>query len=177
MWIDFAAGRIGTLSVAPAYRVPHAFATLTQKKWLIVIIPRPLLRGVLVPDTGFASAVPVIATADVPATIRYFEQTLGFKQQWIWGDPPVYAGVRAGGAMLYVTHDPELASTIKERRLSPDIFLWVSDIDSVYAQHCAANAEIQEELTGRPWGVRQYVVREPNGYLLKVAEPQDKDKE
>jgi catechol 2,3-dioxygenase-like lactoylglutathione lyase family enzyme len=124
-----------------------------------------------------SSAVPVIATSDVLGTVRYFEQTLGFQKQWIWGDPPVYAGVRAGGALLYVTHDPELASTIRERRLAPDIFLWVSDIESVYAHHRAARANITEELTARPWGVRQYVVREPNGYLLKVAESQEKEEE
>jgi hypothetical protein len=88
----------------------------------------------------------------------------------VWGDPPVYAGIRSGGALLYVTHDPNLASTIQDRRLSPDIFLWVSDIESVYAQHRATNAQITEALSERPWGVRQYVIREPNGYLLKVAE-------
>ncbi len=126
---------------------------------------------------NFSSAVPVIATSDIRGTIRYFEQTLGFKQQWVWGDPPVYAGIRAGGALLYVTHDPELASTIQERRLAPDIFLWVTDIDSVYAQHRASRADITEELTARPWGVRQYVVREPNGYHLKVAESQDEGHE
>jgi catechol 2,3-dioxygenase-like lactoylglutathione lyase family enzyme len=124
---------------------------------------------------NFSSAVPVIATSDVLGTVRYFEQTLGFRQQWLWGDPPVYASIRAGGALLYVTYDPELASTIRERRLAPDIFLWVSDIDSVYAHHRAARADITEELTARPWGVRQYVVREPNGYLLKVAESQEQE--
>jgi catechol 2,3-dioxygenase-like lactoylglutathione lyase family enzyme len=125
----------------------------------------------------FTSAVPVVATSDVAGTVRYFEQTLGFKQQWTWGDPPVYAGVRAGDALLYVTHDADLASTIKERQLAPDIFPWVTDIDSVYAQHRAAKADIAEELTMRPWGVRQYVVREPNGYLLKVAESQKEEEE
>lgn len=52
--------------------------------------------------------MPVIATADGLGTVGYFEQTLGFNQQWIWGDPPVYAGLRAGAAMLYVNHDPDL---------------------------------------------------------------------
>ena len=75
------------------------------------------------------------------------------------------------------THDADLASTIKERQLAPDIFLWVTDIDSVYAQHRAAKADIAEELAMRPWGVRQYVVREPNGYLLKVAESQKEEEE
>jgi len=74
-----------------------------------------------------------------------------------------------------VTHDPDLASTIKERHLAPDIFLWVNDIDAVYAQHRASHADISEELTARPWGVRQYVVREPNGYRLKVAQSQEED--
>jgi hypothetical protein len=45
----------------------------------------------------------------------------------------------------------------------------------VYAQHRAAKADIAEELTMRPWGVRQYVVRETNGYLLKVAESQKEE--
>jgi uncharacterized glyoxalase superfamily protein PhnB len=120
---------------------------------------------------NYNAAVPVIATADVAHTIRYFEQTLGFEQQWTWGDPPVYAGVKAGRAILYITHDPGTAAAIKERHLAPDIFLWVSHIDQVYDQHRAKNADIVEELAARPWGVRQYVVREPNGYHLKVAEP------
>jgi uncharacterized glyoxalase superfamily protein PhnB len=119
---------------------------------------------------NYSTAVPVVGTSDVTKTIRYFEQTLGFEQQWIWGDPPVYAGVKAGGALLYICHDPDLATAIRERRLAPDIFLWVSDIDSVYAQHRANGADIAEELTARPWGARQYVVREPNGYHLKIAE-------
>jgi uncharacterized glyoxalase superfamily protein PhnB len=119
---------------------------------------------------NYSAAVPVIATADVSSTVRYFEQTLGFTQQWTWGDPPVYAGVKAGCANIYITHDPDTAAAIKERRLAPDIFLWVNHIDQVYDQHRAKNADIVEQLTARPWGVRQYVVREPNGYHLKVAE-------
>lgn len=119
----------------------------------------------------FRSAVPVIATSDVLGTIGYFENKLGFKQQWIWGDPPIYAGIRAGGALLYLTYDPEIAKAIRERGLHPDIFLWVTDIDDVYARHKAAKADVKEELASRPWGVRQYVVREPNGYLLKIAQP------
>ncbi|MBZ5595130.1 MAG: VOC family protein [Acidobacteriia bacterium] len=124
---------------------------------------------------NYSAAVPVISTSNVIETVRYFEQTLGFEQQWIWGDPPVYAGLKAGGATLYITHDPDTANAIGERGLAPDIFLWVSDIDSVYEQHRANDADIVEQLATRVWGARQYVIREPNGYRLKVAEPYEKE--
>jgi len=126
---------------------------------------------------NYSIAVPVIATTDVLATVAWFEKTLGFQQQWKWGDPPVYAGIKAGGAMLYVSHDPDLAAAIRERGLTPDIFLWVKSIDDVYRRHRDNGAEIAEELTLRPWGVRQYVVRDPNGYLLKIAELDDDEQE
>jgi catechol 2,3-dioxygenase-like lactoylglutathione lyase family enzyme len=119
---------------------------------------------------NYSLAVPVISTPDVASTLAYWERTLGFERQWSWGDPPVYAGIKAGGAMIYVNHDPEFTFAIEERHLAPDIFLWVSNIDEVYATHQAQGAEILEELKVRPWGVRQYVVREPNGYHLKIAE-------
>jgi uncharacterized glyoxalase superfamily protein PhnB len=122
-------------------------------------------------DGEFHSAVPVIATEDVAASVDYFVRTLGFAPDFTWGDPPVYAGVRAGGAEVYLTHDPATSRAIRERGLAPDVFLWVTGIDGVYARHRAQGAEIIEALSDRPWGARQYVVREPNGYHLKIAEP------
>jgi hypothetical protein len=119
--------------------------------------------------TNFTSAVPVVATADVAGTVQ-FERILGFEKQWAWGDPPVYAGVRAGSAMLYISEDAELAAAIRDRQLRPDIFLWVEGIDAVYARHRASDAHITDEIADRPWGVRQYVIREPNGYSLKIVE-------
>jgi len=124
---------------------------------------------------SFSNAVPVIGTADVLKTISYFETTLGFKKQWAWGDPPTYAAVRSGGALLYISSDAALAAAIRERKLTPDIFLWVTGIDRVYAQHRANAAEIVEDLATRPWGARQYAIREPNGYLLKIAEDSEQD--
>jgi len=116
-------------------------------------------------------AVPVIATVDVLETVRYFEEVIGFRQQWTWGAPPVYAGLQSGEAWIYVNHDPDLAAAIGERGLAPEIFLWVEEIDAVYERHRSNGAEVIDELNERPWGVRQYVILEPNGYRLKIAEP------
>jgi catechol 2,3-dioxygenase-like lactoylglutathione lyase family enzyme len=116
------------------------------------------------------SAVPVIATDDVVETVRYFEDVLGFEKEWVWGDPPVYAGLKAGEGIVYVNYDPDLAETIEEDGLAPEIFLWVERIEEVYDQHRRNGAEIIEELSERPWKAKQYVVLEPNGYRIKIAE-------
>ena len=122
------------------------------------------------PIDSFTRAVPVICTSDVEKTVAWFERTLGFKREWSLGEPAVYAGIRAGDAELYVSEDTALAAAIRERQFGPDIFLWVTGIDEVYREHLARGVEIVQELNTRPWGLRQYSIREPNGYLLKIAE-------
>ena len=48
----------------------------------------------------YVNAVPVIATADVSSTLAYYTAVLGFKEHFIFGDPPVYAGVERDGVLL-----------------------------------------------------------------------------
>ena len=71
---------------------------------------------------------------------------------------------------MYVNYDPDLATAIGEDGLAPEIFLWVERIHEVYDQHRRNGAEIIEELSERPWKAKQYVVLDPNGYRIKIAE-------
>ncbi|MDO8544859.1 MAG: VOC family protein [Opitutaceae bacterium] len=121
----------------------------------------------------FKAAVPVVSTADVRATIDYYVRVLGFREHFVFGDPPVYAGVERDGVLLYVTHDPQLAETLKSDSLHPDIFLWVEDVDAMFNEHRQRGATIIEAVSDRAWDARQYVIEDPNGYRLKIAEPID----
>ena len=73
-------------------------------------------------------SVPVIATADVRGTIDWYVRVLGFREHFVFGEPPVYAGLERDGVLLYVTHDPEMVSALKESGSHPDIFLWVEGV-------------------------------------------------
>ena len=121
----------------------------------------------------FKDSVPVISTADVRSTVEYYERVLGFREHFVFGEPPVYAGVERDGVLLYITHDPKMASTLKSAGLHPDIFLWVQDVDKVFAEHQRRGAKVVEGVADRAWDARQYVVEDPNGYRLKIAEPID----
>jgi uncharacterized glyoxalase superfamily protein PhnB len=119
----------------------------------------------------FKNAVPVIATADLRSTIAYYTEVLGFTEHFIFGDPPVYAGIERDGVLLYLNDDARLASTLKNANLHPDIFLWVQDVDKAFEEHQGRGAKIVEEIADRPWDARQYVIEDPGGYYLKIAEP------
>lgn len=119
------------------------------------------------------NSIPVISTTDVRSTIDYYQRVLGFREHFVFGEPPVYAGVECNGVLLYVTHDPQMAALIRKENLHPDIFLWVQDVDKFFDAHRGRGAKIVEEIADRPWGARQYVIEDPNGYHLKIAEPID----
>jgi uncharacterized glyoxalase superfamily protein PhnB len=123
----------------------------------------------------YKSAVPVIATADVHASVDYYTQTLGFSEYFVYGDPPVYAAVHRDGVLLYITQDAKMAATIKDSDIHPDVFLWVHEVDNVYEEHKRRGAKIVEDIADRAWDARQYVIEDLNGYRLKIAEPLDLD--
>ena len=45
---------------------------------------------------------PIFPVADIVATVRYYRDVLGFAEEWVWGEPPDFGGVRWGkiGAMF-----------------------------------------------------------------------------
>jgi catechol 2,3-dioxygenase-like lactoylglutathione lyase family enzyme len=117
------------------------------------------------------SAVPVIATDDIQKTLSYYTNVLGFSFDFEYGNPVVYAGVKSGNVEIYFSYDPEFATAIKEQKLYPEIFIWVSDADALFKGQIAMGVEIIESIADRPWNVRQYVIKDINGYHLKFAQP------
>lgn len=120
---------------------------------------------------GVDSTVPVIATDDIEKSIAYYTSVLGFEFDFKYGEPIVYAGVKSGNAEIYFSHSPDLATVIKEKKLNPEVYIWVPDAESLFREHTDKGAEIAEPIADRPWYTRQYTIKEINGYHLKFAQP------
>lgn len=117
------------------------------------------------------SAVPVIGTDDIQGSISYYTKVLGFSPDFQFGDPVVYAGVKSGEVEIYFSYDPDLVKTIRQKACCPEVFIWLTEADELFKQHKSNGAEIIESISDRPWGARQYVVKEINGYHLKFSQP------
>ncbi|MGB7156704.1 MAG: GNAT family N-acetyltransferase [Tepidisphaeraceae bacterium] len=111
----------------------------------------------------------VLACADVQQTVDFYTKVLGFKQRWLWEDPPTFACVSFNDAEIFLCRQPELAARMEGHMHCFDV---EDDVAALYAQHQSAGATIVSPLENKPWGVREYAVRDCNGYHVRFMGPQ-----
>lgn len=109
----------------------------------------------------------IFAVADVPAAIRFYRDILGFESEWTWGDPASFGGVRWAGIHIMFCLQPELARKVEGHQHG----FFLDDIDALHELHRSRGAPIIEPIDNKPWGVREYIVRDPNGYHLRFGGP------
>lgn len=108
---------------------------------------------------------PILRVRDLEEGVDYFVDALGFEPAWRWGDPPERAGVTRDAARLQLVHDAPFA---------PDgpstLYLHVRGIDDVYAACVERGAEVVSGLDDRPFGMRDFRVRDPSGNRIAFGE-------
>src|SRR4051794_11233551 len=109
---------------------------------------------------------PIFPVADVVATVRYYREVLGFREGWTWGEPPDFGGVRWGkvGAMFALRSGPEAKVGGQWHSF------FVEGIDALYDFHGRNGATICSPLEAKPWGLREYIVRDLNGHYLRFGQ-------
>lgn len=122
--------------------------------------------------------------SDPEASLAFYRDTLGFEVRndvgynglrWITVGPKGQPGTSI------VLHPPAVTPGItdEERRTITEmmakgtfgmLILATPDLDQAFARLQAADAEIVEEPTLQPYGVRDCAVRDPAGNLLRIQE-------
>jgi GNAT superfamily N-acetyltransferase/uncharacterized glyoxalase superfamily protein PhnB len=113
------------------------------------------------------SVEPILAVADVRASLAFYRDVLGFARPWLWGEPPAHGGIFLGRAHFQFRQDPERAAAAA----GLSYFLPSSDVEALYEGHRERGAAIISPLESKPWGVREYTVRDDTGYHLRFSEP------
>lgn len=115
---------------------------------------------------------PVLAVPDVNETVAYYRDMLGFHVDFVHGDPPVHARVCA---------DPTYSSPTVHIRFEPlesgalqnsSVYLWLhvgANLDRLFQVYRDRGVKIVQEPEDRPWGLRQFIVEDCNGYLISFS--------
>jgi uncharacterized glyoxalase superfamily protein PhnB len=110
---------------------------------------------------------PVFFTLDIPATVAYYEQKLGFRCSGKWQEPPVYAIVARDERAIHFrcAAGPVVGGEKYDEELL-DAYLFVEDVDALYAEYAGRGVEFVRGLGNMPWGCREFVVKDCDGRLL-----------
>jgi catechol 2,3-dioxygenase-like lactoylglutathione lyase family enzyme len=104
----------------------------------------------------------VLAVGDVRAAVEFYTEKLGFRLSFAQGDPPAFAGVTLDRVQIFLqlgTPSPKGCS----------VYFVVGDADQLLEFHRSNGVEIAEPIDDRPYGLRDYGVRDLNGYYLSFG--------
>lgn len=110
--------------------------------------------------------IPVLPTTDLARTHTYYRDILGFLEPWGFGEPPQYGGVRADLEQM-----PAIHFTVDSERGAGEVFVIVNDVDAYYEKAKVAGAEMIFEVGDRPYGMRDFMVADPDGNRLSFGTP------
>jgi uncharacterized glyoxalase superfamily protein PhnB len=110
---------------------------------------------------------PLFFSLDIPATLAYFKDTLGFACVGTWQDPPVYAIVARDG------QEPPRANPEKYEEELLDAYFVIEDVDGLYEEYAARGVEFERKIGDMPWQAREFVVKDCDGRLLAFGKPND----
>jgi catechol 2,3-dioxygenase-like lactoylglutathione lyase family enzyme len=127
---------------------------------------------------GISSIAPFFIVKNVPATLEFYRDRLGFDITFQGPEPDdIFFGiVRRGGAMIMfkdvgVDPVPNYTRDIKQGIARWDAYLYVPDPDALAAEFSSRNVEFFEPLTDTEDGLRGFELQDLNGYVLFFGRP------
>jgi catechol 2,3-dioxygenase-like lactoylglutathione lyase family enzyme len=103
-----------------------------------------------------------LSVNDVRAAAEFYTNKLGFVLAFAEGDPPTFAGVNLDHVQIFLskgTPAPQGCS----------VYFVVGDADQLFEFHRANGVEIVESPKDQPYKLREYTVRDLDGYYLNFG--------
>jgi uncharacterized glyoxalase superfamily protein PhnB len=122
------------------------------------------------------SIIPALAVADIEASIRFYTEVLGFSTQMTLPGPDgslVHASLGRGEvSVMFSRIDP--AQTHDQAPLGRGVALYATvgddeDVDALFAHARAAGTTVTQEPTDQFWGMRDFGIADPDGYVWLIS--------
>ena len=104
----------------------------------------------------------VLAVPDILAATNFYATKLGFNVAFTWGEPPSYAGVNIGNVQIFLNRGEANPKGI-------EVYFVVGNADELCEFQRANGVQVVVEPGDREYGLRDYRVRDLNGYELSFG--------
>lgn len=106
-------------------------------------------------------AIPVLGVDDIAAAVTFYRNVLGFAEGWSRGSPPALVQVARDDIEVHLARRSESASARAN--------FSVQGVDAYFAEVRARGGKIVASIGDRPSGMRDFVVADPAGNMLKIG--------
>jgi uncharacterized glyoxalase superfamily protein PhnB len=106
--------------------------------------------------------VPILSVRNVPESISFYIDKLGFKKDWDWGNPATFASVSLDGAAIFLCQGVQ-------GQPGSWLSVFVPNVDALFHAFRARGVNIRQPPTNFPWGTREMNVQDPDGHRLRFG--------
>lgn len=137
-------------------RLLSAVDTLTQEDTMHVDAPTDL--------TTWLHLMPRLPVTDMDRSIAYYQEALGFDLAWRTTDDSL-AALASGGIEVLLL----VPWTDDSPPPTQSSYVYVEDPDALCAEYQEAGADIVDPVASRAYGMRDFVVRDPDGHRFTLG--------
>ena len=122
--------------------------------------------------SGWLHVMPLLPVSDMDRSIAYYQEALGFRPAWRTNDGSLAA--LASGEIEMLLLVPWKRDALLPTHWS---YVYVEDPDALHAEYQQAGADIVEPVATRSSGMRDFVVRDPDGHRFTLGRGDEKLRE
>jgi len=123
------------------------------------------------PSEPLATVAPEFFVPDVAASARFYTDVFGFV---VLRQEPDFAVVALGDAHVLLAHESLTSKPWLDsgpRGVGLNVRIMVDDVDEQYRRVQAGGARIVHDIADRYYGLRDFIVADQDGFLLRFASP------
>ncbi len=116
--------------------------------------------------------MPRLPVSDMNRSIAYYQDALGFRLAWRTADGTLSALASGEVEVLLL-----VSWTADSPPPTQSAYVYVEDPDSLFAEYEQAGADVVDHVDSRPYGMRDFVVRDPDGHSFTLGRGEERLRE
>jgi len=123
-------------------------------------------------------SAPILLVKDIVASANYYRDRIGFTYDRFWGEPLGFCILALDGFNLMLSSVEDSKFIVPHHKVVKDmwnVYFWVSDAESFYADLKARGAHIDYELCDQPYGCREFGIQDLDGYVIAFGQDVEQD--
>ncbi len=111
---------------------------------------------------------PFIPVKNLKQTLEFYRDRLGFYGEWTWNE--LDGGIERDEMQLMFSEEPIFFESLMNKDFQSTLLWFVDNVNDIYEEYKSRKIPIMNELEDKPWGTREFIISDPNGYIIRVME-------